>query len=608
MRIRGLGVIDDAVLELSPGLTVVSGETGAGKTMVVTGLGLLFGGRADSGAVRPGARTASVEGRLRIDPDGPVAARAQEVGGELDDDVLVLARSVSAEGRSRAHLGGRGVPAATLAEIADSCVAVHGQSDQTRLLQPARQRTALDRYAGSDVGVPLAAYREAFDACKDVRSELAQLTTRARERAQEADVLRFGLEEIEAVQPVPGESGVLAVEEHRLGHADTLRAAADVARAALLGDGGSAADGAGDATGLVAVASQALQQAEGTDPTLDELIARLRELGYLLADVGADLASYAAGIETDPARLATVQDRRAVVTRLVRKYADRELTDDPAAGSGAGTADPGDRDDIAAVLAWAGRAAVRLGVLDGDDGRIDELRARRDELVATMGRLVHEVSLARRAAARRFSAAVTGELAALAMTNAEVEVRVAQLEDEAGLLVDGRRLGYGRHGVDDVEMLLRPHAGAPSRPLQRGASGGELSRVMLAIEVVFAGADPVPTLVFDEVDAGVGGKAAVEVGRRLAALARTCQVVVVTHLPQVAAFADQHLVVRKAEDGVVTRSGVVALDDAGRLTELSRMLAGLEESRTAKAHARELLAAAAHEKSAGEAVRAGAPD
>ena len=594
MRIRGLGVIDDAVLELAPGLTVVSGETGAGKTMVVTGLGLLFGGRADAGAVRPGAGSASVEGRMRVDPGGAVAARAEDAGGELDDDVLVLARTVSSEGRSRAHLGGRSVPAGTLAELADSCLAVHGQSDQSRLLQPARQRQALDRYAGAEVEVPLGAYREAFDELRMVGAELVELTTLAQARLAEADRLRFGLEEVEAVDPQPGEAAALAVEEARLGSADSLREAADTARTALLGDDSDPQEGR-DATGLVAAARVALEQSGVDDPALVELVGRLRELGYLLADVGADLSAYGAGIETDPARLAVVQERRATVTRLVRKYA---TSLDGMAGAFGPRVDPDvSGDGAAAVLSWAQQAAVRLVSLEGDDDRIATLRARRDELVATLGELAAEVSAARRSAAARFSAAVTEELAALAMPNAAVDVSVDQTETaDAGLLVGKRRLAYGRHGVDDVEMLLRPHAGAPSRSLQKGASGGELSRVMLAVEVVFAGTDPVPTLVFDEVDAGVGGKAAVEVGRRLAALARTSQVIVVTHLPQVAAFADQHLVVRKSDDGAVTRSGVVALDDAGRLKELSRMLAGLEESSTARAHARELLDAATKDK------------
>jgi DNA repair protein RecN (Recombination protein N) len=596
MRITGLGVIEDAVLELAPGLTVVSGETGAGKTMVVTGLGLLFGGRADPGAVRAGTPNAVVEGRVRVDPRGPVALRAAEAGGDLDDDVLVLARSVSAEGRSRAYLGGRGVPASTLAELADSCVAVHGQSDQSRLLQPARQRAALDSYAGEAVAVPLAAYRLAFDELRAVRAELTGITERARERAQEADVLRFGLAEIEAVSPQPGEASALAVEEARLGHADSLRVAAETARAGLVGD--DAAPDAPDATALVGAARTALENAGVDDPELDALVARLRELAYLLGDLGADVASYASAVETDPVRLAVVQERRAAVTRLVRKYADPTL--DQADGSAA------DRpvDGAGAVLAWSERAAARLAALEGDDDRVAGLTVRAGELAAELGRLAGAVTAGRTGAAERFGVEVTTELASLAMANAAVEVRVTQTEVPAGapdrgLQVGDRRLAYGPTGVDDVEVLLRPHAGAPFRALQKGASGGELSRVMLAVEVALAGADPVPTLVFDEVDAGVGGKAAVEVGRRLAALARSAQVVVVTHLPQVAAFADQHLVVRKADDGRVTRSGVVALDEAGRLQELSRMLAGLEESKAARAHARELLAAAAEDKLAG---------
>ena len=601
MRIRGLGVIEDAVLELASGLTVVTGETGAGKTMVVTGLGLLFGGRADAGAVRPGVESAWVEGRLRVDPTGPVAARAVEAGAELDDDVLLIARTVSAAGRSRAHLGGRAVPAGTLAELAESCLAVHGQSDQSRLLQPARQREALDRYAGAAVGDPLAAYRAAYDELRSVRSELGELTRLARERAQEVDLLRFGLDEIEAADPQPGETNALLVEEERLGHADGLRAAAATAHTALLGSTEGTVDDGRDATALVAAARAALEAVGLRDPALEEILGRLREVGYLLADAGADLAAYAGSLETDPARLAVVQERRAELTRLVRKYGDES---DPSA------------DQASAVIAWSQRAAARVTSLEGDDERIAVLTARRTTLVEELGRAAAELSAARSAAAARFAGQVSEELSALAMANAAVEVGVSQTEvggDRDGLTLvgpdgpdgpvgqvgqDGRLLAFGPHGVDDVELLLRPHAGAPARPLQKGASGGELSRVMLAVEVVLAGTDPVPTLVFDEVDAGVGGKAAVEVGRRLAVLARSAQVLVVTHLPQVAAFADQHLVVRKAEDGAVTRSGVLALDEAGRLRELSRMLAGQEESATAEAHARELLDAAQGERAA----------
>ncbi len=600
MRIRGLGVIDDAVLELAPGLTVVTGETGAGKTMVVTGLGLLFGGRADSGAVGARAQGCLVEGRLRVEPGGDVAARAVEAGAELEDDVLLLARSVTAEGRSRAHLGGRAVPAGVLAELADQCLAVHGQSDQSRLRQPARQREALDRYAGAPVLATRERFAEHDRELRSVRREIDELTTRARERRAEADLLRFGLEEIAALDPQPGEDVALAREEDRLAHADALRSAAEIGHAALVGDRDSGGgDQRPDANALVAAARASLDQAGDHDVELATLAARLRDVGYLLADVASELASYLGSVEVDPARLAAVQQRRSALVRLIRKYAGGDAPGGDAA-TGSGPAHPADG-AIDQVLGWSQRAIERLTRLEGDDDRIAALASREQDLVGALESLAERLTEARTAAGERFGAAVTTEMASLAMGQAALDVAVSQLsasEPAAGLMVSGRSLAFGPHGVDDVELLLRPHPGAPARSLAKGASGGELSRVMLAIEVVFAGADPVPTLVFDEVDAGVGGKAAVEVGRRLAMLARTAQVIVVTHLPQVAAFADRHLVVRKASDGAVTRSGVTAVDGADRVQELSRMLAGMEGSETAQAHAAELLQTASASKAA----------
>jgi len=579
MRIRGLGVIEDAVLEFSPGLTVLTGETGAGKTMVLTGLSLLLGGRADAALVRPGDGRAVVEGRVAVAPAGTVAERAINAGAELDDGALIVSRTVTAEGRSRAHLGGRAVPASLVGDLAADLVAVHGQSDQQRLLLPARQRASLDRYAGDAVAVPLARYAAAYLALRVVERELTEITTRARERAQEADLLRLGLEEIAAVQPRAGEEAGLAAEVDRLAHADALRGAAETAHAALLGDPADPTTSASDAVSLVGAARRELDRTRDHDRALGDLAERLAEASYLLSDVAADLASYAAGVETDPARLAAVQERQAALATLTRKYGDT----------------------AAEVVAWAQRAAARLAGLEGDDERVGELRAERDRLRAELAAAAGEVSAARSAAAERFGKEVSTELADLAMPHARLTVAVTQAEaanDRDGALVGGRRLVYGATGVDEVELLLAPHPGAPERPLAKGASGGELSRVMLAVEVVFAGADPVPTFVFDEVDAGVGGKAAVEVGRRLARLARSAQVVVVTHLPQVAAFADRHLVVVKSSDGTVTRTGVKGLDDEGRVQELSRMLAGLEGSDLAKAHAEELLAAATAAKSA----------
>ncbi|WP_461036784.1 DNA repair protein RecN, partial [Streptomyces mayteni] len=357
-----------------------------------------------------------------------------------------------------------------------------------------------------------------------------------------------------------------------------LATAAATAHAAV--DGDPADPGTVDAGTLTAGAHRALQGVRDHDPEVAQLADRLGEVGILLADVAQDLAGYADGLDADPLRLAAVEERRAILAHLVRKYAN------PAEAE----------DGCAAVLAWAERGAARLAELDGDDDRIGELTAERDALHTRITAQAGALTEARTETAARFAAAVSEELTQLAMPHARIEVAVRQQDAAAGddaVELDGRTVAIGPQGTDEVELLLAPHPGAPARPIAKGASGGELSRVMLAVEVVFADAAPVPTYLFDEVDAGVGGKAAVEIGRRLAKLADSAQVVVVTHLPQVAAFADRHLVVEKTSDGSVTRSGVRSVHGEGRVRELSRMLAGQEDSQLARAHAEELLATAA---------------
>ena len=329
VRITGLGVIDDAVLELSPGFTVVTGETGAGKTMVVTGLGLLFGGRADPARVRPGAQRAVVEGRLQIAPDGEVARQVDEAGGELDDNgaALVISRSVSAEGRSRAHAGGRSVPVSLLTYLADNLVAVHGQADQQQLLRAGRQREALDAYAGPELAHVRTDYQRAYARHREARAELAELTQMARERTAEAEDLRRALEEIEVLDPVAGEDAQLLAEEERLGNAEALRAAASAAHEALLGDPSAAAYDHPDAITLVGGARQRLAAVRQHDAVLAGLADRLNEASYLLADVAGELASYTESLDADPARLAAVQERRAALNRLVRAYGSRAATE-----------------------------------------------------------------------------------------------------------------------------------------------------------------------------------------------------------------------------------------------------------------------------------------
>jgi DNA repair protein RecN (Recombination protein N) len=566
VRISSLGVIDEATLELSAGFTALTGETGAGKTMVVTALGMLFGGRADPARVRPGASKATVEGRLLVSED--VAREVENAGGDLDDDgsTLVLSRTVSAEGRSRAFAGGRSVPVSLLQVLADDLVAVHGQADQRQLLKAGWPRDALDRFGGAELGAVLSDYRRTYQRHRMVLEELTALRTSLRERMAEAELLRRGLADVEAVQPVAGEETELVAEEGRLANADALHAAATTAHEALLGDPAAGTVEGSDAVTLLNVASHALEAARSHDPVLAGLADRLSEASYLVSDVAAELASYAQGVDSDPVRLAAVQERRSALGKLVRAYGGVSL-------------------DLAGVLDWAKQAEARLMELEGDDDTIAALAAEETALAGDVETLAASLTALRSQSSARFASEVTEELTALAMPHARLAAVVSPLEG-----------GAGPFGADEVEFKLAPHPGAPALPLHKGASGGELSRVMLAIEVVFAGADPVPTFVFDEVDAGVGGKAAVEIGRRLARLARVSQVIVVTHLPQVAAFADNHLVVQKSDDGLVTSSGVVRLDQVERVSELSRMLAGLENSEFGKAHAEELLALAAGER------------
>ncbi|QUQ62297.1 DNA repair protein RecN [Kutzneria sp. CA-103260] len=583
MRIQGLGVIDEASIELHRGLTVVTGETGAGKTMVVTGLHLLSGGRGEASRVRTGVERAVVEGRFHTPAGSPAAEVAANAGADPDEDgSLIVVRTVSTDGRSRAHLGGRSVPVGVLAEISEQLIAVHGQNDQLRLARPTEQRAVLDRFAGDAVADPLSRYKQLREQWVAVSTELVERTEKSREMAREADLLKHGLAEIEAVDPKPGEDEELHAEARRLADVDQLREAAQGAQYSLSG----AAEVEVEAVGALGMIAEARRRFSGTeDPKLRDLEPRLAEASVLLTDVATELVGYLESLDADPARLEQVLARQQELKQLTRKYAA----------------------DIDGVLEWARVSQERLAGLDTSEEALAELARRRDELAKQLAEVAKEVTAERTASAEDLGKAVTEELAGLAMAQAKVEVavlpRLAEPDDAVALDVDGQRLHAGREGVDDVELRLMPHPGSPALPVNKGASGGELSRVMLALEVVLSHADPVPTLVFDEVDAGVGGRAAVEVGRRLARLARSHQVIVVTHLPQVAAYADRHMVVSKVAEGGLTSSGVKVLDESERVVELARMLAGLDFTYTGRAHAEELLDAARTDKKADEPVR-----
>jgi DNA repair protein RecN (Recombination protein N) len=552
MRLRDLGVIADATLPMGAGFTAITGETGAGKTMVVTGLGLLMGQRADSGAVRSGAGQASVEGVWIVPEKGAVAERVREAGGDIEPigdgrAELYLGRTVSSEGRGRATVGGRTAPAGVLADLADDLVVVHGQSDQLRLRSSAAQRDALDRFGGAAVAETLASYREAYERWRGLDAELATLENDRDARAREAEDLRVRIAEIEAAAPVAGEDVQLAARAERLSNAEELRLAAVTAHEAL-----SSESDAPDVTALIADARRALERVG--DAALTDLADQLAELGYRVTDIAAGLSGYLADLdETGPHELAAVEERRSVLAGLARTH-----------GS------------VDAALELLETGSARLAELDDDSERIERLSTERAEAARHLDDTAAALTAARIEAAERLGTAVTGELSALALPDATLTVAVSP----------GAASASGR---DDVTILLAPHAGAEPRPVARGASGGELSRVMLAIEVVLASVDPVPTFVFDEVDAGIGGAAAIEVGRRLARLAETSQVIAVTHLAQVAAFAGNHLSVVKGTDGAVTASSVRRLDGAEREAEMARLLSGMPDSDAALTHARELL-------------------
>lgn len=580
IRIEALGAINAATTEFGRGLTVLTGETGTGKTMVVTGLHLLGGARADPSRVRTGADRAVVEGRFTTTELGlAVSDRVDEIldssGAERDDDgSIIAARSVSRDGPSRAYLGGRSVPAKSLSGFTTELLALHGQNDQLRLMKPDEQRHALDRFV--DVEAHLARYRRSRDEWLAARTDLADRRRSARELAQEADRLQFALGEIDAVGPQPGEDDGLVADIQRLSELDALRGAAQDARVALAGeiddpgpDSVSVIDGIGRAQAALGATD---------DPALRALADRLGEAQALVGDVSAELGGYLAELPSDASTLESKLARQGELRGLTRKYAA----------------------DIDGVLQWAAGARERLSGLDVSEEALAKLAQRVDALARDVADAAAKITAARVKAAKALAKAVTGELAGLAMAGAGFTIAVTPLlarpDDTAPLTMpSGEVVHAGRDGVDAVEFGFTPHAGSDVLPLAKSASGGELSRVMLALEVVLAASAEGTTMVFDEVDAGVGGRAAVQIGRRLARLARTHQVIVVTHLPQVAAYADVHLVVDSGQ-GKAKASEVKTLDDEARVAELARMLAGLGESDSGRAHARELLETARRDR------------
>lgn len=543
LNIRNLGVIEETTAEFDSGLTVVTGETGAGKTMVVTSLRLLSGHRADASRVRSGADRAVVEGVFSFDASRSpeIADLVEEIGGYVDEGEIIASRTVTSGGRSRAHLAGKTVAAGVLGEFSAGVITIHGQNDQLRLIDPVKQLSAVDEFAGT--GALVASYQEKRATWLNLDKDLQRRVKAKRELALETETLQRALETIDEIDPQPGEDEELKLSITRLQAADDLRAQMGLALGAIDGSAGDLDMDAATAVDLVGQAENALRS---DDEQLNALADRLAEVNTLLSDIAMEVGQALADVP-DPDELEGLLERQAQLREL-RKFAV----------------------DVDGAIAWREEAQQRLASIDVSGEAIEKLRAQVEEARASMMAEGEALSSKRKAAAKKFGAAVTKEIKGLHMA-AEIRVDIRQGEP-------------GPHGLDDVEFQLVQ--GGHANALGSSASGGELSRVMLALEVILAGKGR--TMVFDEVDAGVGGKAAVEIGRRLARLAVDNQVIVVTHLPQVAAFADAHAYVAKDATDTSVTSSVKLLDDGERVEELSRMLAGLE-SETGRAHAEELL-------------------
>ncbi len=546
IEISGVGVIDHAELDFAEGLTVLTGETGAGKTMILTSVDLLLGGRADPHLVRSGHDSAQIDGFFTVD-----SAQAQIVkdeGGVVEEGELIVSRSVPLQGRSRARLGGRPVPASTLTRVISALIIVHGQADQIRLTSANTQRTLLDSFGDATHRTLISEYAQRWHEAVALKKELDEVVLDSATRSAQIDELSKTLELIDALDIHEGEDEELKIEARRLMHVEDLGRLLEAARHAIQGS-----DAQTGAAQLLRECWNRLDDARRMDEALDEIVERLRSIVIDVDTLADDLADYTRTLDADPARLSQVMSRRHALKTLLE---GRAL-------------------DATGLLEWARHARERLTHLRDPDRDPEKMRERLSQVQAQVIAVGEKLSASRKDLATRLAKAVEVELQALAMKDATLNIVVAPSKPHS-------------HGLDEVSFLLRPHPSANARPLGQGASGGELSRIMLALEVVLAQDDDTATFIFDEVDAGIGGRTATQVGARLAALAKKRQVLVVTHLPQVAAFASTHLVVSK-QDG---KTRVVKVEGVEREAELTRMMGGDPHSSAARRHAIEVLTSA----------------
>jgi DNA repair protein RecN (Recombination protein N) len=558
ITIKNLGVIESATLEFEPGLTVLTGETGAGKTMVLTALNLILGGKSDAALVRTGQERLVASGRFAVTKE--IANSASEKGAELDGDELILTRNVNSDGKSKAIAGGISIPAGTLAELAVELIEIHGQAANLQITKSSKQRDLLDRYSGVGLGKVLASYQVELANYQTLKTRISTLKNAASKRDAEIAELTEFTNSFTKLKPKSSELAQIDVEISKLSSVEEFRVAIATAIGVMEDEE------SGTLTSL-GIARKALEVVRGKDPEIENVFSNLSDAFFLLGDANSTLNSYLASLEADPDRLSTLQERKAALNSWLKKYATAS-------------------DDLDTLILKGESSKSAMADLTGGDALIAELEM---ELVGVKKSLLanaKKLSVARSESALNMAAAVSEEIHALSMPHTNLIVQVTH-PDYAGALKES---DFTTTGCDEVTFLLQAHKDGPLVPIAKGASGGEMSRVMLGLEVVLAKVQPVGTYIFDEVDAGVGGKAAIEVGRRLALLAKDAQVIVVTHLPQVAAWADSHFVVKKSSDGSIVASGVNKLAEPERINEIARMLAGLEDSASAQEHAAELLA------------------
>ena len=553
ITIRSIGVIDQSTLEISKGLTVLTGETGAGKTMILTALNLILGGKADSALVRKGSERLVASGRFSI----PRSSEHLFEDALVEDGELIVTRTVSADGKSKATTNGVSTTASTLSAVGENLVEVHGQAANQNITKSSRQRELVDRFGQIDLG----AYQSALGSYHDLKDRISALKKSIAQKDKELSDLREFANAFKKLNPAVSEYADIDIEISRLSSVEEFRLATAQATAAIEDED------AGSLTSI-GVARRALDAARSKDPQLEAIYQQLSESFFLLADAQSALNSYQSKLEADPARLDFLNARKADINTLIKKF------------GGSGTHEQ----ELTQLTIRFKNSSDAIADLEGGDQRLQELEAELMGHKKILLAAARAVSERRIKSAEQLSQLVTSEIQQLSMPHASFVAKVDSIDYSAPKESD-----FTSHGCDEIGMFIQGHKDAPLVALAKGASGGEMSRVMLALEVVIATTHPIGTYVFDEVDAGVGGKAAIEVGKRLHQLAQHAQVIVVTHLPQVAAWADSHFVVTKNNDGTVSQSDVRNVSGEDRIEEIARMLAGLENSSSAREHATELL-------------------